>query len=127
LEPAIWIGEKGLANSMIDISDGLGHDLLHLLRESGLSGELWLEQIPYPTGIESLDRARECALNGGEDYALLFTVSDDQLRELRDHYPEDFPPFTVIGRLRPGPAVLYLKTEDGRRSQYQSLGFKHFP
>jgi thiamine-monophosphate kinase len=125
-EPALWIGEKGLANSMIDVSDGLGHDLLHLLEESQLSGELELEKIPYPKGLESPEDAREYALNGGEDYSLLFTVSNEQLKVLNACYPTRFPPFVVIGRVHPGPVALYLKDQQGRRVRYQSRGFKHF-
>jgi len=126
LEPALWIREKGLANSMIDVSDGLGHDLLHILTESKLSCEVQMERLPCPTGIESLAEAREYALNGGEDYALLLTVSDRQLRDLELHYPKEFTPYSLIGRVYPGPVALYLSTEGGRRSRYNSEGFNHF-
>ena len=124
---AAWIAERGLAHSMIDVSDGLGQDLLHILEESRLSGELKLEEVPIPPGMEDVERARDYALNGGEDYALLFTASDEQLKDLRRDYPEDFTPFIEIGHLHSGPAKLYLQSEDGRRVQYHSKGFQHFP
>jgi thiamine-monophosphate kinase len=126
LEPGIWIRESGLANAMIDVSDGLGQDLLHILTESGLSGEISVERLPVPSGLEDVGRARDYSLNGGEDYALLLTVSGEQLEELNCHYPKEFPPFTIIGRLYSGAAVLHLATEDGRLSQYTPEGFSHF-
>ncbi len=126
LEPATWIREHGLANSMIDVSDGLGHDLLHILEESRLAGELQLECLPCPTGLESGREAQEYALDGGEDYALLFTASDKQLADLKRSYPQKFPPFTVIGNLESGPVALYLTNASGQRSQYKSKGFNHF-
>lgn len=126
LEPAIWIREQGLANALIDVSDGLGHDLLHILAESGLSGEISVERLPFPLGVGDIGTAREYALNGGEDYALLLTVSDDQLEELTRYYPEKYPPFIIIGRLYSGPAVLNLATEDGQLAVYTSEGFSHF-
>jgi thiamine-monophosphate kinase len=126
LEPAIWIREKGLANAMIDVSDGLGHDLIHILTESCLSGEILVKQLLTPSGLEDVGVAREYALNGGEDYALLFTVSDDQLEELNRHYPEHYPPFVIIGRLYSGAPVLHLVDGDGRLAEYTSEGFSHF-
>ncbi|HEY1039894.1 MAG TPA: thiamine-phosphate kinase, partial [Bacteroidia bacterium] len=65
--------------SMIDISDGLASELFHLCNQSGLGCELYEEKIPIDP--MTYDRAREfgldptvCALSGGEDYELLFTV-----------------------------------------------------
>jgi thiamine-monophosphate kinase len=126
IEPAVWIREKGLANSMIDVSDGLGHDLLHILEESDVSCELQIERVPCPKSLENSSRAREYALDGGEDYALLLTASDEQLKDLNRCYPKEFSPFSVIGRVCPAPAALYLITEDGERSLYESKGYNHF-
>jgi len=111
---------------MIDVSDGLGHDLLHILQESKLSCEVQMERLPCPAGIESVVEAREYALNGGEDYALLLTVSDRQLKDLELHYPKEFAPYSLIGRVLPGPVALYLSTKGGRRRRYSSEGFNHF-
>jgi thiamine-monophosphate kinase len=126
LKPAIWIRENGLANSMIDISDGLGQDLWHILEESQLSGELEMELLPRPRGLRKVGDAAAYALDGGEDYALLLTASKEQLEHLKLGYPEEFPGITVIGRLYSGPVALYLKAENGKRSRYKSGGFNHF-
>jgi thiamine-monophosphate kinase len=66
-------------NSMIDVSDGLSSDLLHICRQSGLGCRIFQDKIPMDR--EMVKAAEEmgiepfiCALNGGEDYELLFTV-----------------------------------------------------
>ena len=64
---------------MIDISDGLSSDLLHICTQSDVGVELYEDKLPideltYETAREfSLDPS-VCALNGGEDYELLFTI-----------------------------------------------------
>lgn len=60
--------EKGLASSMIDISDGLSTDLSHICEESKVGAELIADAIPHP------ETDLRFALHGGEDYELLFTA-----------------------------------------------------
>jgi thiamine-monophosphate kinase len=126
LEAAVWIREMGLANSMIDVSDGLGHDLRHILEESQLSCEMQIERLPCPSGVRRVEEARRYALTGGEDYALLLTVSGEQLSELERSYPPRFPPYTVIGRLSSGPVNLSIIDGQGQPCDYESEGFSHF-
>ncbi len=70
--PRVEVGrilrEKGLASSMIDISDGLSTDLSHICEESKVGAELIADAIPHPESDIRL------ALHGGEDYELLFTA-----------------------------------------------------
>lgn len=72
------IGEHGLATAMIDISDGLSSDLAHLCRESGVGARIEAERIPFdpllPSAGVDFDDALALALDGGEDFELLFTV-----------------------------------------------------
>lgn len=85
--------------SMIDISDGLASEALHLSDQSGLGCVIYEEKIPIdPTTFE---RAREfhldptvCALSGGEDYELLFTISQDDYEKIKGN-----PNMTVIGHM----------------------------
>ncbi|MCU1291355.1 MAG: thiamine-phosphate kinase, partial [Bryobacterales bacterium] len=71
-EPRIAAGRKlrGLASACMDLSDGLSLDLTRLCIESGVGAELTSESIPIARGAD-LDQA----LNGGEDYELLFTAA----------------------------------------------------
>lgn len=67
-----WLREKGLASSMIDISDGLSTDLQHLCEESDVGAEI--EEAAIPRAIFARKHVpMEMALHGGEDYELVFT------------------------------------------------------
>jgi thiamine-monophosphate kinase len=110
---------------MIDVSDGLGSDLLQIARQSQLAAEIEVDQLPLPDRkigeIDPLD----AALNGGEDYALLFATSEKQLDRLNSEYRTDFPPYRVIGHLYSGEPGLYLK-RGKKRERYEPRGFDHF-
>lgn len=90
--------ELGLQpTSMIDISDGLASELMHICTQSGLGAQLYEEKIPLDP--MTYERAREfnldpttCALNGGEDYELLFTINADDFEKIKGN-----PDITVIG------------------------------
>lgn len=95
-----WLEEKNIIpTSMIDISDGLSSELLHLSNQSNLGCVLYEDKIPIHQ--ESKEVAYDfkidptmCALSGGEDYELLFTVPQDAYDEIR--YSEKI---SVIGHM----------------------------
>jgi thiamine-monophosphate kinase len=68
----LWLQRRRLATSAIDLSDGLSTDLLHICAASGVGAEVIAEALPIHSAA-TLDQA----LNGGEDYELLFTVRPD--------------------------------------------------
>jgi thiamine-monophosphate kinase len=75
-------------SSMIDISDGLSSEILHLCRQSDMGAEIYEDKIPIDP--QTYERAREfildpivCALSGGEDYELLFTIAQDDYEKIR--------------------------------------------
>lgn len=83
--------------AMIDISDGLASEILHLADQSNVGFRLYEEKIPMDS--LTLSAAEElnlnpvmAALSGGEDYELLFTISPGDFEKIRNH-----PDFTVIG------------------------------
>jgi thiamine-monophosphate kinase len=85
-----WLARHQLASAMIDVSDGLSTDLSRLCAASGVGARIWADRIPcvtIPTGrSKTLARSGlsplELALNGGEDYELLFTVRPSNLKRL---------------------------------------------
>lgn len=86
-----------LPTSMIDVSDGLASEILHLSDQSKVGFRLYEEKIPLDT--MTINTAEEfnlnpvmCALSGGEDYELLFTISPDDFEKIRNHVD-----FTAIG------------------------------
>jgi thiamine-monophosphate kinase len=105
------LAEAGIKpNAMIDISDGLSSELLHLCKQSGLGCTIYEEKIPIdPTAVGlahefTLDPTT-CALNGGEDYELLFTI------DLKDYEKiKNMPDLTVIGHITEKEAGCNLVT-----------------
>jgi thiamine-monophosphate kinase len=82
------LGKAGLATSMIDISDGLSTDLWHILDESHAGALIHAEAVPIAGCVASLSRGTQgidplrLALDGGEDYELLFTVRPESEKQL---------------------------------------------
>jgi thiamine-monophosphate kinase len=84
---------------MIDISDGLSSEILHLCRASKVGCHLYEEKIPLdPLVIRTCEEFRLdsslVALSGGEDYELLFTVAQDDYSKIKGN-----PNLTVIGHM----------------------------
>ena len=84
-EPRIDLGLalRGVATSMIDLSDGLAGDLAHIARASGMGARINVDALPLSPALRLQSHARSlrCALSGGDDYELCFTAAVDQ-REL---------------------------------------------
>lgn len=111
--------------SMIDVSDGLSSELLHLCRQSGVGCRVFEERIPidYQTAVaaESFNmNLTTCALNGGEDYELLFTVP------LTAHEAvEAIDDVRVIGHITRSELGAQLVTRDGNEFALQAQGWQH--
>ncbi|HEX5168186.1 MAG TPA: thiamine-phosphate kinase [Cyclobacteriaceae bacterium] len=76
--------------AMIDVSDGLASDVLHISETSGAGVRIMEDRIPidtstYETAIEFNLDPITCALNGGEDYELLFTVAQSDFEKIKNH------------------------------------------
>ncbi len=119
-EPRLAIGrrlrERKIATSMIDISDGLSTDLAHLCQESGVGARLYSQAIPHPAGAQGL----QLALNGGDDYELLFTARP------RQRVPRSIAgvPVSRIGEITRSASVLLV---DGKRERrLLPGGWQHF-
>ena len=111
-------------NAMMDISDGIGSDLRHIMEESGVGAQIDLKNIPLSSELKSFCLTQgldiyDFALDGGEDYELLFTLSGDTpgdvLAELSDTVG-----CTVIGRITSDRRLDWL----GSNKDYS--GFRHF-
>ncbi len=116
-----------LPNAMIDISDGLINDLLHICKQSEVGAYLYADRLPIdPETIRVADEFdvpfMTFALYGGEDYELLFTMKP-QLYDLIKH---DKDKITVIGHTIREPGKIYLETTDGQVLEPEPLGWDHF-
>ncbi len=112
--------------SLIDISDGLASEVLHLCKASGRGCNLYIEKIPIdPSVISTAEEFNlepvTCALNGGEDYELLFTIKAQDYEKIRNN-----PHFTVIGHITEAGASPQLVTPTGQSIALTAQGWKHF-
>jgi thiamine-monophosphate kinase len=77
------LSRRRAASAMIDTSDGLSVDLLHLCKESGTGAEIDLDRLPLSPAIRIYEKKPErLALHGGEDYQLLFSVNSDKVSKI---------------------------------------------
>jgi thiamine-monophosphate kinase len=112
-----------MPTSMIDISDGLSSELLHLCKQSDVGCNIYEEKIPIdPTAISA---ARDfvldptvCALNGGEDYELLFTINMSDYEKIKGN-----PNFTAIGNITNKNSGSILISNSGAQTPLVAQGW----
>jgi thiamine-monophosphate kinase len=115
-----------IPTSMIDVSDGLASEILHLARASKLGCHLYEDKMPidpvtYQTAVDFNLDPTMCALNGGEDYELLFTVKQEDYDRIKGS-----PHFTVIGYMTDYSAGTYLVTKSDTLIPLVAQGWNHF-
>ncbi|MDE6375304.1 MAG: thiamine-phosphate kinase [Alistipes sp.] len=115
--------EKIVPTSMIDLSDGLASDLMQLCRASKCGARIYLERIPIAKQTTALAEEMHmdpvvAALNGGEDYELLFTVPLTMQERVMSLGLVD-----VIGHITPESTGCYLVTPDGSDIRLRAQGF----
>ena len=112
--------------SMIDISDGLSSEIMHLCKESQVGCELYEDKIPLdPQVISTCEEfnldSTTVALSGGEDYELLFTVSQEDYTKIKGN-----PNFTVIGFMKDKSAGMNLITRAEISIPLKAQGWNSF-
>lgn len=117
---------KILPTSMIDISDGLSSELIHLSKHSGLGCDIYEAKLPIsPETQKAADEfnldATTCALSGGEDYELLFTIAPSDYEKIKGS-----PHFTVIGHMTESGAHCRLITRANAAIELKAQGWKAF-
>lgn len=115
----LWLVRRGLATAALDLSDGLSTDLMRLCRESGVGAEVEAAALPVHPGA-----TLEEALNGGEDYELLFTARP----EARIPHSVAGVPIARIGRIVRTPSRgprLVLGGAEWKRP-LEARGWEHF-
>jgi thiamine-monophosphate kinase len=121
------LGENQLATAMIDVSDGLSSDLTHLCRESGVGALIEASRIPVePTLAKNRELDLDplsLALNGGEDFELLFTVRPRNLARLPAAV--EGVPATYLGDVTKETDGLLI-SYDGDVRSLDAAGFNHF-
>ena len=121
------LARLGGCGACMDISDGLSSELNHLALSSGVSMEIDLEKLPIdPQVLEMADyfkiSALDLALNGGEEYHLLFSFADTKSILLKDN--ERLGAVSRIGTVRDGSGVYCLGPE-GKRNLLKAQAWSH--
>jgi thiamine-monophosphate kinase len=122
-----WLQEQGIKpTSMIDISDGLSSELLHICKQSGVGCVLYEDKIPIHN--ETREMAFEfsidptlCALSGGEDYELLFTIPQEEYEKLVLNEQ-----VSVIGYIADAAEGANLLTRQGNKHRLTAQGWNAF-
>lgn len=120
------LAEEGIQpTSMMDISDGLSSELLHICTQSKVGCRIYEEHIPidYQTAVMAEEfnmNLTTCALNGGEDYELLFTVP------IADHEKiSEMEGVKLIGHITKPELGCALITRDGQEFELKALSLIH--
>ena len=110
-------------HSMIDISDGLSSDLNRICQQSNVGALINAEQIPISQQAQKKDNPLNSALNDGEDFELLFTLSQEDCRRLLDKW-DGQTAITQIGTIT-NTKKMQIKMDDGRIIDLCSKGYDH--
>jgi thiamine-monophosphate kinase len=123
----LFISENDLATAMIDLSDGLSSDLAHLCRASQIGAKIFADKIPFHKNLHSIaksfDEKIDYALNGGEDFELLFTVNPKKNFKAENTHKNCN--FFCIGETTTNVGTIELCVEN-KVEILQSKGFRHF-
>ncbi|WP_346862149.1 thiamine-phosphate kinase [uncultured Draconibacterium sp.] len=123
--PAILKKLGIVPTSMIDISDGLSSEIMHLCKNSGVGCSLFEEKVPMDNQTKQMAEEFSinpivAALNGGEDYELLFTISLDDYEKVKND-----PDFTIIGHMTEATEGINLITNAGSAIPLEAQGWNH--
>ncbi|NND05933.1 MAG: thiamine-phosphate kinase [Saprospiraceae bacterium] len=117
---------KVVPTAMIDVSDGLASDLMHICKQSNVGA--FVEESGVPIHPEAQQMALKfqldpitCALSGGEDYELLFTIDPKDLPEVRL-----LPDIYIMGELTDRDQGIKLHTKGGNIHDIKAQGWRHF-
>jgi len=130
IKEAQAISENRLASAMIDISDGLLSDLNKILTMSMAGATIYISQLPLSNDFKQFrgqltHNKIDYALNGGEDYELLFTSSQNKEEELMQLSHNFEIPITKIGEINASKKLVVLD-HDKKPYQIEKQGYDHF-
>ena len=117
--------EEIMPTSMMDISDGLSSELLHICKQSGVGCVLYEDKLPMADEMKEfayklLTDPTACALSGGEDYELLFTVAQSDYEKIKLN-----PSVSIIGYMTEAAEGKTLITRGGNKHALVAQGWNH--
>ena len=128
-QPRVALGQalRGIANSAVDVSDGLIGDLGHILQRSAVGASLEVDLLPRSAVLADQPQAlrRECGLAGGDDYELVFTAAPALAADVRRAAEQSGTPVTRIGRIEAATGLRLLDPQ-GQVFPSKFSSFDHF-
>ncbi len=122
----VFAKAKLVPTAMIDVSDGVSSDLMHICKQSGVG--CFIEETGIPVHQDTKLMALKfnldpitCGLNGGEDYELLFTIDPKDLEKTKL-----LPDIFIMGEITEKSEGLKFHTNGGRIVDLEAQGWKHF-
>ncbi len=121
-----WFAEKEvIPTAMMDISDGLSSEVLHICKQSNCGAVVYEDKLPIHDDTKNFCYKVELdptatALSGGEDYELLFTVKQDDYKKIKDHND-----IAIIGYITELEKKVTLLTKGGNVHELVAQGWKH--
>jgi len=114
-----------LPNAMIDISDGLASEILHICNDSGVGCRIYEEKLPIDVSAAAIAaefniQPVTAAMNGGEDYELLFTIPATDFEKINL-----ISEISIIGHITDANAGCALVSNDGVLVEIKAQGFDH--
>ncbi|MFI4911348.1 MAG: thiamine-monophosphate kinase [Sedimentisphaeraceae bacterium JB056] len=119
---ALEIARIAKPTAMMDISDGISTDLTHLTRLSNVGAELEEKLIPISSAAMQKNNPLQAALNDGEDFELLFTLSPADYENLKTNWNMETPISRIGTITRQG---LTIKLKSGKLENIKPSGFDH--
>jgi thiamine-monophosphate kinase len=134
--PRLGIGQalsrRRLATSAIDLSDGLSGDVRHICEQSHVGIEINIDALPISSALRDYAAmnnvdAIDVALQGGEDYELLFTVAPRHRKKVEQLGRQIDCRLSCIGTIKPPSYGLRTKDQSGTLRRLPMLSYQHFP
>ena len=133
--PRVHVGQllvdRKLAHAAIDLSDGLSSDLGHVCEDSQVGAEIQGKALPLSSQLRAFARRNnldpvEMALQGGEDYELLFTAPVQHHQKVLHVSRQTKVPISCIGEIKPKIFGQQLELPEGRKQKLANTSFHHF-
>ena len=127
--PGVVVGKmlvEAEITTAMDVSDGLGDDLSKLCRASGVSANIFADQLPIHPYLRSRfpDECVDLALGGGEDYVLMFTGPPAKVNHVVSGLPDGA---AVVGQILDGkPGRVAVVDDQGQEISASNRGWDHF-
>lgn len=122
IKEALWLNSNTHLHSMMDVSDGLLIDLFRMIKMSKAGARLYEDKIPVSKDAAGI----QAAFTDGEDFELLFTVSDKDAHRLIKTWKYRNVPLSVIGEITPDIGRLELVGKKGGIRKMEPKGYEHF-